>query len=205
MASSLINPLRFLSLKGQAPLNDDGHCVWYGVCHRNATHKAKIKNCAYDGPAKVLDELGIAKLKQWCPHLIPENYQEGDELLTCCNIDQVNPLLVLVHFASTFLLLLRFPFLSHPWHTLWHRFPWKSNTILQISTRFYSKINDLIVGVEKAKSILSRCPSCFTNFMQNICEFTCSTRQSTFIDVIKTDLNTENCKFVPSLSIRSIK
>lgn len=51
------------------------------------------------------------------------------------------------------------------------------------------QIKDLIVGVEKAASILSRCPSCFKNFLQNICAFTCSPHQSSFINVIDKKIN----------------
>lgn len=64
----------------------DGHCVWYGVCHRNETHKAKIKNCAYDGPPKALTLTGVERLKQWCPHLVSSN---GKDVFTCCDDEQV--------------------------------------------------------------------------------------------------------------------
>lgn len=67
--------------------SSDEHCVWYGVCQRNGE---KINNCAYDGPARVLVPSGVEALKQWCSHLLPENYTEGQEVLTCCDEEQVS-------------------------------------------------------------------------------------------------------------------
>lgn len=64
----------------------DGHCVWHGVCY----NEDKIKNCAYDGPAKPLDASGVDALKQWCSHLLPHNYTEGHDVLTCCDNQQVS-------------------------------------------------------------------------------------------------------------------
>lgn len=63
----------------------DGHCVWYGKCYE----EDKIKNCAYDGPAKPLDASGVEELKQWCSHLLPQDYTEGQDVLTCCDSAQV--------------------------------------------------------------------------------------------------------------------
>lgn len=56
---------------------------------------------------------------------------------------------------------------------------------------FIMQIRDLVTGVKRAKGILNRCPSCFRNFLQNICEFTCSPNQSKFIDVIDIKVNDE--------------
>lgn len=66
---------------------NEGNCVWYGVCYRNETFKTKIKNCAYDGPPKALDSIGVEKLALWCPDLMSP---EGNDILTCCDNDQVN-------------------------------------------------------------------------------------------------------------------
>lgn len=33
----------------------EGHCIWYGVC----TEKPKSKNCAYEGPAKPIDNASL--------------------------------------------------------------------------------------------------------------------------------------------------
>lgn len=63
---------------------DDGHCIWYGVC------KDDKKNCAYNGTAKALDEEGVKALSQWCSHLMPANYKAGDVVNTCCDNKQVH-------------------------------------------------------------------------------------------------------------------
>lgn len=79
----------FASRKGQEVTENNGHCVWYGVCHRSQKFKSKIKNCAYDGPAKPLDASGVQKLSQWCPHLLPRNHTMGQHVNTCCDSNQV--------------------------------------------------------------------------------------------------------------------
>lgn len=38
-------------------------------------------------------------------------------------------------------------------------------------------------NIERAAFILSHCPSCFHNFLQPICEMTCSSKQSNFLKV----------------------
>lgn len=50
-----------------------------------------------------------------------------------------------------------------------------SNSILQIDT-----LNE---NVKKAANFLARCPSCMKNFVQNLCDFTCSPQQSQFMEV----------------------
>ncbi|KOC62540.1 Niemann-Pick C1 protein [Habropoda laboriosa] len=45
-------------------------------------------------------------------------------------------------------------------------------------------------NIKLAANFLSRCPSCLDNLVKHICEFTCSTEQSKFIDV--TDIQKEN-------------
>ncbi|CRL00933.1 CLUMA_CG014191, isoform A, partial [Clunio marinus] len=131
---------------GQIPSMNDEHCVWYKVCVRN---KTKVKNCAYDGPPKILDSEGVNLLKKWCPNLIPKNKTE--DVLTCCDIEQ---------------------------------------------------IKDLVNGVATAASILNRCPSCFANFLQPICEFTCSPHQSSFIKVVEKKINTlTNRTFVNEIDL----
>lgn len=70
----------------QVSKEDDGHCIWHGICSQEDT----TKNCAYDGPAKPLDASGIVALKQWCSHLLPQNYTEGQDVLTCCDNEQVS-------------------------------------------------------------------------------------------------------------------
>lgn len=59
--------------------------MWYGHCY----NEEKIKNCAYDGPPKALNESGVDALKQWCSHLLPQNYTDGQDVKTCCDNAQV--------------------------------------------------------------------------------------------------------------------
>ncbi|XP_012153839.1 Niemann-Pick type C-1a isoform X5 [Megachile rotundata] len=45
-------------------------------------------------------------------------------------------------------------------------------------------------NIKLAANFISRCPSCLDNLVKHFCEFTCSTKQSTFINV--TDIQTNN-------------
>jgi len=47
------------------------------------------------------------------------------------------------------------------------------------------------VSLQLAEGILKRCTSCVKNLMRHICEFTCSTKQSTFIEPAQLLLNPE--------------
>lgn len=69
----------------QETQNEDGHCVWHGVCLRGD----KVKNCAYDGPPIALNASGVDALKQWCSHLLPQNYTDGQDVKVCCDNEQV--------------------------------------------------------------------------------------------------------------------
>lgn len=42
-------------------------------------------------------------------------------------------------------------------------------------------------------NFLKRCPSCLSNLVTHICDFTCDAHQSTYIEVIKTD--TSKCEY----------
>jgi hypothetical protein len=78
------------SIKGHvAAQKIDGQCVWYGICER--THNGeKIKNCEYNGPPKALNETAVHALRQWCSHLIPEDYSSKNlSVNTCCDYAQV--------------------------------------------------------------------------------------------------------------------
>lgn len=44
-------------------------------------------------------------------------------------------------------------------------------------------------GVALAANFLSRCPSCLDNFARVICEMTCSSKQSVFLEPVKFDVN----------------
>lgn len=62
------------------------------------------------------------------------------------------------------------------------------NLSLRNETKFCcdsEQINDLAKNVEQAKNLLQRCPSCYANFLQIFCEFTCNPQQSKFIDIKK--------------------
>ncbi|XP_063990159.1 NPC intracellular cholesterol transporter 1 isoform X1 [Diachasmimorpha longicaudata] len=63
---------------------EDGHCIWYGSCHRDALDHAKY--CPYSGPAKPLDPEGQGFLAKLCPHMIQA---PGKEIKTCCNTEQL--------------------------------------------------------------------------------------------------------------------
>ena len=70
--------------------NVNNKCVWYGICDRIPSGSAfKIKNCLYNGAPKALNESGIHALSEWCPHLLPKNYANGDNVYTCCDNAQV--------------------------------------------------------------------------------------------------------------------
>lgn len=51
------------------------------------------------------------------------------------------------------------------------------------------QINDLAKNVLQAANLLQRCPACYANFLKIICEFTCSPKQSSFLNVINIDKN----------------
>ncbi|XP_053981855.1 NPC intracellular cholesterol transporter 1 isoform X2 [Hylaeus volcanicus] len=46
-----------------------------------------------------------------------------------------------------------------------------------------NQLKTMDFNVKLASNFLSRCPSCFDNLVKHFCEFTCSTEQSTFINV----------------------
>ena len=77
----------FLQSLGQT-LNteNDGHCIWRGVCYNDGSKK---KNCAYNGTALPLNSTGVEALKQWCSHLLPKNYAVNEDVFTCCDNEQV--------------------------------------------------------------------------------------------------------------------
>lgn len=59
--------------------------MWRGICYEGDS----TKNCAYEGKAIALDAEGVTALKQWCSHLLPANYTDGQDVLTCCDNKQV--------------------------------------------------------------------------------------------------------------------
>lgn len=58
-------------------------CVWYGMCHSDD------KYCEYKGPPKPLNPQAISNLTKSCSHLLPPNYKHGQDVLTCCDSQQV--------------------------------------------------------------------------------------------------------------------
>lgn len=161
-----------ISLNSQATCqNDDGHCVWYGKC---ATIDTKVKNCAYSGPPKALNASGIDALKQWCSHLLPENYRDGQEVLTCCDNVQVS-------FCGS----------GKIFET--HKISFPSNQL--------NMFND---NIKMAAALLNRCPSCMHNFVQQVCDFTCSPRQSQFVEAKVTKIDPKTDSESKKLSLKQL-
>lgn len=53
-------------------------------------------------------------------------------------------------------------------------------------------------NIRMASSILQRCPSCLSNFVKHICEYTCSPRQSSFVKVTQLGTSPESeFRFLP--------
>lgn len=82
--NNFISNFHLQSLGQTLNKEDDGHCIWRGVCY---TDGAKKKNCAYNGTALPLDSTGVDALKQWCSHLLPN--ANNSDVLTCCDNEQV--------------------------------------------------------------------------------------------------------------------
>ncbi|XP_011704595.1 PREDICTED: Niemann-Pick C1 protein isoform X2 [Wasmannia auropunctata] len=77
---------------------ENGHCIWYGVCYTDSfLHK---KYCPYDGPAKPLNSDGQELLAKNCPHLLVD---DGKGINTCCDADQLTTLNTNVQLAANFL------------------------------------------------------------------------------------------------------
>ncbi|XP_066248348.1 NPC intracellular cholesterol transporter 1 isoform X3 [Euwallacea similis] len=74
------------------PPNNNGHCVWYGECHKSA---GLSQNCVYNGPPKPLNQTGADILKKWCPDLDPSS--------VCCDAMQVKTMDTSVSLAANFL------------------------------------------------------------------------------------------------------
>lgn len=63
---------------------------------------------------------------------------------------------------------------------------WFSNFSLHFNKVFFYtflQINMLNTNVNTLGAFVKRCPSCFQNVLNNICDFTCSPRQSKFMRV----------------------
>nr|XP_034176148.1 NPC intracellular cholesterol transporter 1 isoform X4 [Osmia lignaria] len=55
-----------------------------------------------------------------------------------------------------------------------------------------NQLQTMDLNIKLAANFISRCPSCLDNLVKHFCEFTCSTKQSTFINV--TDIQESNGK-----------
>ncbi|XP_033249030.1 NPC intracellular cholesterol transporter 1 isoform X1 [Drosophila miranda] len=64
-----------------------------------------------------------------------------------------------------------------------------------------NQVKILNENVKLAAAILDRCPSCMSNLVRHICEFTCSANQSQFAHVAATQKNTEGVPYVSSLDL----
>ncbi|ROT85637.1 putative Niemann-Pick C1 protein isoform X4 [Penaeus vannamei] len=82
----------FITTKAEVP--KEGHCIWYGMCHKNpqknTTDKSMFLNCAYEGPAKLLENAtAIDAMKTHCPELLDEITAEDGSISTCCGADNI--------------------------------------------------------------------------------------------------------------------
>lgn len=55
---------------------------------------------------------------------------------------------------------------------------WSATDVFHLS---FSQIKVVNTNIKLAANFLQRCPSCLKNFVQNLCDFTCSPKQSTFM------------------------
>ena len=58
------------------------------------------------------------------------------------------------------------------------------------------QLEEGVKALAQATQLLARCPSCYENFRRSICEFTCGTTISDYLD--PTVINGENSKSVNS-------
>ncbi|XP_063588187.1 NPC intracellular cholesterol transporter 1-like [Penaeus indicus] len=75
----------------KAEIPKEGHCIWYGMCDRNPQKDTTMYlNCAYDGPAKLLeDEIALEGLRNHCPEFLEEITAEDGSISTCCGADNI--------------------------------------------------------------------------------------------------------------------
>jgi Niemann-Pick C1 protein len=62
------------------------------------------------------------------------------------------------------------------------------------------QLKTLDSSVSMASNILQRCPSCLSNFEKQICEFTCSPHQSTFVNVTQI-ATTDNVTYIDGIAV----
>lgn len=79
-----ISLISFRKQTNESYADDDGSCVWYGVC-KNMTGTSHKLYCSYNGTAKQLDSNGQRLLSQYCPQLL----SDAANTFTCCDAEQV--------------------------------------------------------------------------------------------------------------------
>ncbi|XP_058807080.1 NPC intracellular cholesterol transporter 1 isoform X2 [Phymastichus coffea] len=62
------------------------------------------------------------------------------------------------------------------------------------------QLNSFSRGVDMASAMLQRCPSCMSNFAKQVCEFSCSPTQSTFVNVTKV-VAVDNTSYVDGIQV----
>lgn len=99
--NTLISFVYFLQVFGQTTIkttsttdHNDAHCIWRGIC------EGEKKNCAYNGTALPLNDTGVKELKEWCSHLLPNDYPANKNVLTCCDINQVIINIIFMHIKN---------------------------------------------------------------------------------------------------------
>lgn len=111
--------------------------------------------CPYNGPAKQLHESALNALNVYCSHL-----NRGANTYTCCDIEQAR----LVFCLRSIQVELHKQFVC-------------------FFFSFWIQIEVMNSNIKKAEMLIKKCPSCFYNFIQPICEMTCSPHQITFMTV----------------------
>ncbi len=73
--------------------DDEGHCIWYGLCGYNPDLPIRRPDlyCAYDGPAIELPEDQYEFLNSTCPTYYDMLETDG-KIELCCNGDMVGPM-----------------------------------------------------------------------------------------------------------------
>lgn len=62
-------------------------------------------------------------------------------------------------------------------------------------------IQALVSQLSMAETIFGRCPTCIKNVYKLLCDLSCSPEQSKFLNVTKTDENSEGKKYVTEIEV----
>ncbi|KAL7293860.1 hypothetical protein TKK_0012914 [Trichogramma kaykai] len=63
------------------------------------------------------------------------------------------------------------------------------------------QLTTLDAQIIQASNLLQRCPSCLSNFLKQICEFTCSPEQSKFVNVTSIQSNDNNGSYIAGIQV----